>query len=109
LTRLSFYPQLPDLLTTLVGFRPGAAEASPSIRVLMHAGPAAGAVASEILAWALAVCVAGPSDPVDLLLVRRLIAGNLMVMLAAPGRPAMDSNPALDDRPVTIPAGVALN
>ena len=34
------YLQLLDLLTTLLGFRLGAAEASPFIRLMMHAGPA---------------------------------------------------------------------
>ena len=34
--------QLLDLLTTLLGFKLGAAEASPFIRMLMNAGPTAG-------------------------------------------------------------------
>jgi len=53
------YLQVLDFLTTLVGFRFGAGEASPFIRMLMHFGPAAGVAASKILALALgAVCVA---------------------------------------------------
>jgi hypothetical protein len=52
------YLQLLDLLTTLLGFRVGAAEASPFIRLLMHAGPAAGVIASKVLALGLgALCV----------------------------------------------------
>ena len=52
------YLQLLDLLTTLIGFRMGAAEASPFIRILMHAGPALGVVASKLIALALAgVCI----------------------------------------------------
>ena len=42
------YLQLLDLLTSLLGFRMGAVEASPFIRLLMHAGPTAGVMpASE--------------------------------------------------------------
>jgi len=52
------YLQLLDLLTTLLGFRVGAAEASPFIRMLMHAGPFAGVAASKLLALVLgALCV----------------------------------------------------
>ena len=81
--------QLLDLLTTLLGFKLGAAEASPFIRMLMHAGPTAGVVLSKVLALALGgVCIyAGKSH-----LIRWIsywyggvIAWNLMVMLAAPG------------------------
>ncbi len=47
-----------DLLTTLVGFQFGAAEASPFIRALMHLGPAAGVVLSKVMACALAgICI----------------------------------------------------
>jgi hypothetical protein len=81
------YLQLLDLLTTLVGFRAGAAEASPFIRMLMHAGPVAGVVASKVLALGIgALCVATKEVHV----VRRisywygaLIVWNVMVMLAA--------------------------
>ena len=52
------YLQLLDLLTTLLGFRLGAAEASPFIRLMMHAGPASGVIAAKILALGLgAVCI----------------------------------------------------
>ena len=82
------YLQLLDLLTTLVGFRMGAAEASPFIRVLMHAGPMMGVVVSKMLALGIgAVCVAVNKAH----LIRwisywygALIVWNLMVMLAAP-------------------------
>ena len=40
LVQVFIYLQLLDVLTTLVGFKLGAAEASPFIQVLMHAGPA---------------------------------------------------------------------
>jgi hypothetical protein len=82
------YLQLLDLLTTLVGFRLGAAEASPFIRVLMHAGPALGVLASKVLALALgAVCVWTGKHK----LIRwasywygGLVVWNLMIMLAQP-------------------------
>ncbi len=84
--------QLLDLLTTLVGFRMGAVEASPFIRMLMHVGPAVGVVASKVLALGIgALCVAVNKAH----LIRWisywygvLIIWNLMVMLAAPGHMA---------------------
>jgi len=58
LTQVFLYLQLLDLLTTLVGFKVGAVEASPFIRVMMHAGPALGVLSSKALALALGgVCV----------------------------------------------------
>jgi hypothetical protein len=52
------YLQLLDLLTTLVGFKMGAAEASPFIRILMHAGPATGVAVSKLVALGLGgLCV----------------------------------------------------
>ena len=52
------YLQLLDLLTTLLGFRLGAAEGSPFIRLLMRSGPAAGLIASKVLALGIgALCV----------------------------------------------------
>jgi hypothetical protein len=81
--------QLLDLLTTLVGFKLGAAEASPFIRMLMHAGPTTGVVVSKVLALALGgLCIyTGKSH-----LIRwisywygGLIVWNLMVMLVAAG------------------------
>jgi hypothetical protein len=83
------YLQLLDMLTTLVGFKLGAREASPFIRMLMHAGPAVGVMASKMLALALgAVCVYYQKEH----LIRwatywycGLVVWNLMIMLAAPG------------------------
>ena len=52
------YLQLLDLLTTMIGFRMGAAEASPFIRLLMNAGPGAGVLASKLIALGLAgICI----------------------------------------------------
>ena len=52
------YLQLLDLLTTLLGFRVGAAEASPFVRLLMHVGPTAGVIASKILALGIGfICI----------------------------------------------------
>jgi len=83
------YLQLLDLLTTLIGFKLGAAEASPFIRMLMHAGPAAGVIASKCIAMALAgLCMYVKRSH----LVRwanywyaGLVIWNLGILLAAPG------------------------
>ncbi|MGD0496814.1 MAG: DUF5658 family protein [Bryobacteraceae bacterium] len=84
------YLQVLDLLTTLIGLRLGASEASPLIRVLMHAGPATGVLLSKLVALALAgICVWANKRH----LIRwatywygGLVVWNLMVMLAASGR-----------------------
>jgi hypothetical protein len=56
--QIFIYLQLLDLLTTLLGFRLGAVEASPFIRLLMHAGPALGVTLSKAIALGLgALCV----------------------------------------------------
>ena len=90
IAQLFIYLQLLDLLTTLVGFKLGASEASPFIRMLMHAGPAAGVVLSKVLALGLgALCIYLKKPN----LIRwasywyaGLVVWNLMVMLSAPGR-----------------------
>jgi hypothetical protein len=84
------YLQLLDLLTTLVGFRVGASEASPFIRMLMHAGPGLGVIASKLLALGLgAICIYARRNH----LIRwasywygGLVVWNLMVILAQPPR-----------------------
>jgi Domain of unknown function (DUF5658) len=53
ITEIFVYLQLLDLLTTLVGFRLGALEASPFVRSLMHFGPGVGLAASKALALGL--------------------------------------------------------
>ena len=81
------YLQLLDLLTTLVGLRLGAAEASPFIRVLMHFGPALGVIGSKIFALALGgLCIYLKRQH----LIRWisywygvLVVWNLMIMLVA--------------------------
>jgi hypothetical protein len=83
------YLQVLDLLTTLIGFKLGASEASPFIRMLMHAGPVVGVAGSKVLALGLgALCLYWKKDR----LMRYanywyggLVVWNLMVMLAAPG------------------------
>jgi hypothetical protein len=83
------YLQLLDLLTTLVGFKLGASEASPFIRMLMHAGPAAGVAASKIVALGLGgLCVYLKKQH----LIKwatywygGLVVWNLMIILSAPG------------------------
>jgi hypothetical protein len=54
LAQVFIYLQLLDLLTTLVGFRLGAGEASPFIRLLMFAGPGVGVFFSKLIALGLA-------------------------------------------------------
>jgi hypothetical protein len=81
------YLQLLDLLTTLIGFRIGAAEASPFIRVLMHLGPVVGVGLSKVLALGLGAICLHFNKPH---LIRwatywyaGLVVWNLMVMLTA--------------------------
>jgi hypothetical protein len=79
------YLQLLDLLTTLVGIRVGAAEASPFVRMMMHAGPAAGVIASKVLALGIGgLCVYLNKAHVIRLIsywYSVLVVWNLMVML----------------------------
>jgi len=52
------YLQLLDFITTMLGFRLGAAEASPFIRTLAHLGPAIAVGLSKGIALALgAICI----------------------------------------------------
>jgi hypothetical protein len=52
------YLQLLDFITTMMGFRLGASEASPFIRMLTDLGPAVGVGLSKGIALALgAVCI----------------------------------------------------
>lgn len=44
------YLQLLDFLTTMIGFRSGAAELSPFTRALMAMGPTTGVMASKMIA-----------------------------------------------------------
>jgi hypothetical protein len=82
------YLQVLDLLTTLVGFRLGASEASPFIRVLMHFGPAMGVVFSKLFALGLgAACVYLKKDHVIKWITYwygALVVWNLIVMLRTP-------------------------
>ncbi len=90
ITHIFLYLQLLDLLTTLVGFKLGAAEASPFIRLLMHAGPTVGVIGSKLVALVLGgICVYAKK----LNLIRwvtywyaGLVVWNLMIMLAARGQ-----------------------
>ena len=88
-TQVFIYLQLLDLLTTLVGFKMGAGEASPFIRLLMQAGPATGVAISKLIALALGgLCLYLKKQH----LIRwatywygALVVWNLMVMLVGPG------------------------
>ena len=87
-THIFIYLQLLDLLTTLIGIRLGAAEASPFIRVLMHVGPSLGVVLSKVFALGLgAICIQLKKQ----YLIRWisywygcLVVWNLMVLLTVP-------------------------
>jgi hypothetical protein len=93
ITEVFVYLQLLDVLTTLLGFRLGASEASPFIRVLMHLGPAAGVIASKVLALALgAYCVYTKRQRLIRLAsywYGALVAWNLMILLTATAAPAL--------------------
>lgn len=82
------YVQLLDFLTTLIGFKLGAVEGSPFVRLLMHLGPVAGVAASKLVALVLAGFCLYLKKPH---LIRRatywyccLIIWNLMVILGSP-------------------------
>jgi hypothetical protein len=87
ITHIFIYLQLLDLLTTLVGFKLGAGEASPFIRMLMHAGPVTGVLASKIVALILGgVCVYAKKTNLIKWIsywYAGLVVWNLMVMLKA--------------------------
>ena len=86
--KIFIYLQLLDLLTTLVGFKIGAAEASPVVRLLMHAGPVTGVIASKVIALGLAgLCIYLKKNH----LIRYanywysgLVLWNLVILLATP-------------------------
>jgi hypothetical protein len=89
ITQIFVYLQLLDLLTTLVGFRVGAVEASPFVRGLMHIGPAAGVLLSKVFALGLgAYCIYAKKFGLIRLVTYWygvLVVWNLMVLLALPG------------------------
>lgn len=82
------YLQLLDLLTTLVGFKLGATEASPFIRVLMHTGPVMGVVLSKLLALGIGgLCVFANRPHLVKWITywySALVVWNLMVILGVP-------------------------
>ena len=56
IVRIFLFLQLMDFLTTIVGFRLGASEASPFIAKMIHlSSPAAGVAASKLIAVGIAV------------------------------------------------------
>jgi hypothetical protein len=88
IVQIFIYLQLLDVLTTLVGFKLGVAEASPFVQMLMRTGPVAGVVASKVLALSIGgICIYTKKHH----LIRwitywygGLVVWNLMVLLAAP-------------------------
>jgi hypothetical protein len=87
--QIFIYLQILDLLTTLVGFKMGAAEASPFIRMLMHAGPVTGVALSKLIALGLAaVCLYAGKDKILRMATYwygALVVWNLVIILMAPG------------------------
>ena len=58
LVQTFIYLQVLDFITTVLGFRLGASEASPFIRMLAHFGPSFGVALSKMLALGLGgICV----------------------------------------------------
>ena len=53
--QIFIYLQILDFLTTMVGFRFGASEASPAIRWLVQFGPAGAVIVSKITAVGIAM------------------------------------------------------
>jgi uncharacterized protein DUF5658 len=88
--QLFIYFQALDLITTLLGFKLGASEASPFIRILMHAGPFTGVFLSKLLALGIGGACLYLKKRHLLRWVSYWYAGlvmwNLLVMLAALGR-----------------------
>ena len=82
------YMQLLDFLTTIVGFRVGAAEASPFIRLMMHFGPAAGVAMSKAVALGLGGLCVWLEKHYLLQWISYwyggLVVWNLMILLATP-------------------------
>jgi hypothetical protein len=83
------YLQLLDFLTTVLGFRFGVSEASPVVRILMHAGPVTGVALSKVVAVGLAFLCVRTGRPG---LIRwatywysALIVWNLIVILSTAG------------------------
>jgi len=89
INQVFIYLQLLDLCTTLVGFRMGAAEASPFIRILMQFGPAMGVAASKMLALGLGALCVQMNKPHLIRLATYwyggLVVWNLMIILTSPG------------------------
>ena len=82
------YLQVLDFLTTLVGFKLGAAEISPFVRALLHFGPIAGVALSKLVAIVVAGVCLWLNKP---RLVRwvcywyaALVVWNISVILASP-------------------------
>jgi hypothetical protein len=88
-THIFIYLQLLDLLTTLVGFKMGASEASPFIRSLMHAGPVAGVVLSKVVALGIGGLCVWANRPHIIKWITYwyggLVVWNLMIMLHTSG------------------------
>jgi hypothetical protein len=86
-TAIFVYLQLLDLLTTLVGFKLGAQEGSPFVRLLIHAGAVEGVVMAKLVALTFgAFCIRSRKMRVLKWIVYwsgALVVWNLLVILAS--------------------------
>ena len=86
--RIFLYLQVLDFLTTLVGFKLGAAEMSPFVRALIHIGPIAGVAASKLVALLMVGLCIWLDKPRLLRWVcywyAALVVWNICVILASP-------------------------
>jgi hypothetical protein len=92
IVQVFIYLQVLDFLTTMVGFKVGAHEASPFIAKLIHvSSPALGVAASKVVGLAIAgLCVA--TNRVRLVSLANywyaaLVVWNLAMILIAAGKP----------------------
>lgn len=86
--QIFLYLQILDFLTTLVGFKMGAAEMSPFVRALIHFGPIAGVAVSKVVALAMAGLCVWLNKPRLIRWVTywyaALVVWNICVILASP-------------------------
>src|SRR5436309_15724742 len=86
--QIFLYLQILDFLTTLVGFKMGAAEMSPFVRALIHFGPIAGVAVSKVVALLMAGLVIWLDKPRLIRWVTywyaALVVWNICVILALP-------------------------
>ena len=95
--QIFLYLQILDFLTTLVGFKMGAAEMSPFVRALLHFGPIAGVAISKVFALLMAGLCVWLNKPHLIRWVTYWYAGlvvwNICVILASPPHTFVGAQP----------------